>query len=326
MKSARKFFSMGDTGKSKSGGPHRTSSVASTLDRLNTKILYEGWLNKRPSSSVGSWQMRYFILTPTTLYYMKKEGDTKAKGTIEVGSIMTVRESHIPSAPAYSFDIVTDTKLFVASADTERARESWINVLKTVSNCADVAAINSSIPESLDLSDTEIRGFESGWLMKLPKNGGKFQKRFIMLTEDALLYYKKDNDSEAAGKIEFNQILEVKTIQHTDEGQLKMDLDSDISGAASSSTSKSGSNVVLHIITVPRTYIFANCPPDADGPNDNPTIAQWKTRLSGLLLPGEGGEGVKMQPDHFAVCCTKCKQTFNAFRRKHVSKNSFPFS
>jgi hypothetical protein len=174
----RRFVSIGGDASSRSKTSNvgsRTSSAATPFDRDSNTIIYEGWMYKRPSSAVGLWQMRYFVLTTTSLLYFKQEpSGHKPKGVIGVGSIMTVRESHIPSAPPFSIDIVTDQKLFVVSTDSDRSRESWIAKLRSASNCADTAP---KIPED-DLSDDEeFLKISKGWLMKQPKGGGKFQRR-----------------------------------------------------------------------------------------------------------------------------------------------------
>jgi len=152
-----------------------------------------GWLSKQNES--GKWQKRYFVLRHRYLAYFTAATDSYAKGRLDVTDL----EVFVPETPQtekrFEFHIkMSSGRNYPIIAENTEDMFRWAHAIRrakiyfTTVRPAEVKARGSveKIPH------LEMKSLKSGWLTK---QGGKWKswtKRWCVLTEEYLYYFKKE--------------------------------------------------------------------------------------------------------------------------------------
>lgn len=97
-----------------------------------TKLLFEGFLQKRKDTMKIRWVMYWFRLQNTTLFfYTKKNGSAShLRGYYYIYTVQSVREVNRGDSKRFMFEIImTNGKRKVLAAETAALRKEWIGYL-----------------------------------------------------------------------------------------------------------------------------------------------------------------------------------------------------
>jgi hypothetical protein len=176
-----------------------------------------------------NWKKRWAKLGETKLSYYASQNDSYAKGEVEVETdsiIMFVDENQI--AKKNCFAIVTQKRHFYMSTDLEDDMCSWVYHLRA-------SVYYCNLKKVLDDPRNFLKGGAAKTVEKrghLKKQGGRFasmKKRYFVLKDGMLNYYKSEKDLEPIDSIDLRGTkVEEKTnriskeyamILHTDKRQ-----------------------------------------------------------------------------------------------------------
>ena len=148
----------------------------------------EGWLHK-VGGSVKTWKSRYFRLYGSDILYFESETSTAPKGSIPIkGSRLSVYAAELSPEHPWSFSITpqSSTRHYFIAAQSHQERMEWVAALRPLCRVA-LQAQSGSLKEGY-----------------LTKQGGRvktWKKRWVILTWDALVYYKDVKEvKEGAGE------------------------------------------------------------------------------------------------------------------------------
>ncbi|KRY22282.1 Arf-GAP with coiled-coil, ANK repeat and PH domain-containing protein 2, partial [Trichinella patagoniensis] len=131
---------------------------------LDPDIVMEGYLFKRSSRTIKTWNRRWFIIKNNKLVYFRREVDFSSPAFLtNFYNFCTVMEDDlrlclVRPAPAacdrrFCFEVVTPHKTHMLQADSESLRAAWINALqRTIEAALHYGSLNSS--SSCSGSDT----------------------------------------------------------------------------------------------------------------------------------------------------------------------------
>ena len=98
--------------------------------------IHSGWLTKAGENikSYG-WKKRYFVLSSLQeIRYYKDSGPSKSKGlgTINLTNVIRIAhgEEELYQKYPYSIEIITDNRVWVLAANTNKGREVWMEKLQ----------------------------------------------------------------------------------------------------------------------------------------------------------------------------------------------------
>ncbi|XP_073351024.1 uncharacterized protein [Pagrus major] len=97
-----------------------------------TKLLFEGFLEKRRDTLKISWVTYWFRLQNTTLFfYTKKNGSAShLKGNYYIYTVQSVREVQRADSKRFMFEIImTNGKRKLLAAETAALRQEWVGYL-----------------------------------------------------------------------------------------------------------------------------------------------------------------------------------------------------
>ena len=149
--------------------------------------LGEGWLCKI-GGSVKTWKTRFFRLYSEQLFYYESETASQAKGSIALtGSRLSLYAADIFPSQPFCFGVTPQAsgRHYILSASTAGDRLQWVCAMKPLC-CRQLRASELSLKE--------------GYLTKQGGTIKTWKRRWVVLTEAALIYYKdvKDVGREAA--------------------------------------------------------------------------------------------------------------------------------
>ncbi|KRY82518.1 Arf-GAP with coiled-coil, ANK repeat and PH domain-containing protein 2 [Trichinella pseudospiralis] len=131
---------------------------------MDPEIVMEGYLFKRSSRTIKTWNRRWFIIKNNKLVYFRREVDFSSPTFLtNFYNFCTVMEDDlrlclVRPAPAacdrrFCFEVVTPHKTHMLQADSESLRAAWINALqRTIEAALHYGSLNSS--SSCSGSDT----------------------------------------------------------------------------------------------------------------------------------------------------------------------------
>lgn len=116
-----------------------SASESELVDHLTRDFAKEGWLWKTGPRTSDAYKKRWFTLDNRKLMYHDEPLDAHPKGEIFLGYSQEgymVREgaSQGIKDQRFSFTLKTPERTFNLSAETERDRDEWIEVINTVLN------------------------------------------------------------------------------------------------------------------------------------------------------------------------------------------------
>jgi len=164
-----------------------TAAAVSSTTASKSGVVLDGYLNK-VGGSVKTWKNRYFRLYNDSFNYYENESAATAKGTITLaGAQLTVYSADIfPQQPfAFGLTPLSSPRHYVFSADSADARLNWLRALKP-------------------LCQRVVKQRETSWKEGyLTKQGGKiktWKKRWVVLSDREMRYYKDVTQAQAEGK------------------------------------------------------------------------------------------------------------------------------
>ena len=192
-----------------------------------------GWLVKLGGGFRPKWQRRWFVLHESSkkLSYFKSQGDSFPANTLQLTSESSVRICHTsaynkPHCFALSPSGVEGSREYVCQCEDGKELMRWVQHLRYVVKCLPDAgatgmaedggaAIEPGSPASPAPGSAAAlllqRGsqlcreqviFHQGWLSKRGGRWHSWNKRWVVLTRAAnLFYFKKQHDGAAAGML-----------------------------------------------------------------------------------------------------------------------------
>lgn len=170
--------------------------------KLNPHSVKEGYLWKDNSSH--NYNKRYFVLLSDRMLYYAKRKDAmetgKEKGFISLpgGTRVERQEGNGSGKRGKVFPFQVEpcgdegARVYALEACSTKARDLWME------------AIVSVLPKNSAVNSLSVL---EGYLNKSDKNGKNWHKRYFVLWQDKLLYYKQkpvgDEDKKEAGRLEF---------------------------------------------------------------------------------------------------------------------------
>ncbi|XP_041633709.1 uncharacterized protein LOC121503389 [Cheilinus undulatus] len=118
-----------------------------------TKLLFEGFLQKRKDTMKMRWATYWFRLQNTTLFFYTKENCSAShlRGYYYIYTVQSVREVHREDSKRFMFEIImTNGKRKMLAAETAALRQQWVSHLWQAMNLS-----ASRVPSSRS-SDDEV--------------------------------------------------------------------------------------------------------------------------------------------------------------------------
>ncbi|KAL6076948.1 Pleckstrin y domain-containing H member 2 [Balamuthia mandrillaris] len=104
------------------------------------EVFKQGWMTKK-GNHVKNWKRRFFVLSKKELKYFVNDMAFKAKGVVLIKEVKAVQLSTDARAPNFSFELVTPSRTYVFSCESQQDVESWMEQLEARRNAL---AANSS--------------------------------------------------------------------------------------------------------------------------------------------------------------------------------------
>lgn len=130
-----------------------------------------GWLVKE-GGSIKTWKKRFFILKNAELSYYKNKGEEEL-GRIILATATLIQASDKRKKPN-CFEVVTPSRIYAFSAETEQERTEWLAALKLAKDAAQVNASNEKVSvEDFDLLNLVGKGSFGKVMQVRKKDTGK---------------------------------------------------------------------------------------------------------------------------------------------------------
>ncbi|KAJ5073427.1 dual adapter for phosphotyrosine and 3-phosphotyrosine and 3-phosphoinositide [Anaeramoeba ignava] len=146
----------------------------------------EGWINKQAYQR-NNWRKRWFCLkSDRILYYYDSEDKKKLKNFVNLNQAKSVA---INQTLQYGIEIHTLYRIFTFQASDEKEQFEWIDAIQ--------CAISIAKKELKKFQHPEMRGY-------MKKQGGGYRswkKRWFILKDSGLFYYKSPTDTSALGEV-----------------------------------------------------------------------------------------------------------------------------
>ncbi|ELR12571.1 PH domain containing protein [Acanthamoeba castellanii str. Neff] len=172
----------------------------------------QGYLKKKGEISVtSSWRTRWFVLKNRFLYYFKSPQHSTSAGAIPLGKC-TVKAVELEAkdkdkdSQEFCFEIVTNYRTYCLMAATESERLKWIEAIEAKIKSTEtvplspVVAPPSSVAQlaqsltPLSTSGSSITTAKKGYLIKRGNMVKNWKKRWFVLKDHLLFYYKTHTD------------------------------------------------------------------------------------------------------------------------------------
>jgi len=164
--------------------------------------IVSGWLNKMGNNAVKDWPKRWCELSKEELTYWRKQDDSAPAGAIKLASLHVSQDSE----RANCLELVTPTRAYYFQAEDTNTVIKWAKALDTA--CREIRhslgedVLSAIDNEELHAKRVVLRAQKSAYLSKAGKNVlQQWPKRFVILRDDLLYYYKTSNDDKPLGII-----------------------------------------------------------------------------------------------------------------------------
>jgi PH domain/RhoGEF domain len=174
---------------------------------LNDVTLKAGELTKQGKMK-KNWKRRYFVLTPTCLYYFKASTDIRPVGAIPLDGTTTVCIDQQILNKDYCWQIVTCERVFYVHADNKRDMDDWMSAIRTP-----IDHMKSGAP-ALRAAPLPSSPNKQGYLTKQGAVVKNWKRRWFILKNHVLYYYKDKSaaskkDAKSSGSIALDQFCHV---------------------------------------------------------------------------------------------------------------------
>eukprot|EP00009_Paramoeba_aestuarina_P005292 CAMPEP_0201517988 /NCGR_PEP_ID=MMETSP0161_2-20130828/8943_1 /ASSEMBLY_ACC=CAM_ASM_000251 /TAXON_ID=180227 /ORGANISM="Neoparamoeba aestuarina, Strain SoJaBio B1-5/56/2" /LENGTH=631 /DNA_ID=CAMNT_0047915631 /DNA_START=265 /DNA_END=2160 /DNA_ORIENTATION=+ len=162
-----------------------------------------GWLHKMGNNALKDWPKRWCVLTSESLTYWRKQEDPSGPaGVIKLASLHVAHDTDRPNC----LELVTPGRCYYFQAEDTNTVVRWAKALDTC--CRDIRqrlgedVLSAMESEDLHAKRVVLRSQKSGFLGKAGKNLlHAWPKRYVVLRDDLLYYYKTQNDDKPLGII-----------------------------------------------------------------------------------------------------------------------------
>lgn len=169
----------------------------------------QGYLKKKGEISVtSSWRTRWFVLKNRFLYYFKSPQHSTSAGAIPLGKC-TVKAVELEAkdkdkdSQEFCFEIVTNYRTYCLMAATESERLKWIEAIEAKIKSTETVPL-SPVAQSLtplSTSGSSITTAKKGYLIKRGNMVKNWKKRWFVLKDHLLFYYKTHTDPSPKGEV-----------------------------------------------------------------------------------------------------------------------------
>eukprot|EP01091_Cochliopodium_minus_P009002 TRINITY_DN2134_c2_g1_i2.p1 TRINITY_DN2134_c2_g1~~TRINITY_DN2134_c2_g1_i2.p1 ORF type:complete len:1422 (+),score=367.59 TRINITY_DN2134_c2_g1_i2:21-4286(+) len=154
----------------------------------------QGFLTKN-GGSFKSWKRRWCILKDGFITYFKQQNDEQPLGAIPLEGCLSVTKEK--DKKDNLFVINTPYRVYELKADTAEAMDQWVN---SINNCIlserDVFSLSPVESVFINTSISFISNVEKeGYLTKSGKNGKDYRKRWCVLKDKIIYYFKTEKDT-----------------------------------------------------------------------------------------------------------------------------------
>jgi hypothetical protein len=161
-----------------------------------------GYLNKMGNNAVKDWPKRWCVLTKENLTYWRKQDDPAPAGTIPLASLHICQDPNRTNC----LELVTPTRCYYFQADDLAMAIKWAcaldNAIREVRKRLGEDVLSAMGSEELHAKSVSFRAQKTGYLNKAGKNVlQQWPKRFLILRDDLLYYYKTNTDDKPLGVI-----------------------------------------------------------------------------------------------------------------------------
>jgi serine/threonine protein kinase len=159
-----------------------------------------GYMMKE-GGSIKTWKKRWFVLKDGELSYYKSDKDKEVTGVITLDSATAIHKGERKKHPNY-FEIVTPSRCYAFSAETEDSRTEWVSALlrewKKVQNTNRKVRV-----EDFDLLNLVGKGSFGKVMQVRKKDTGKIYAMKV-LDKKHILEHNKSN-TRLRKRISFNR-------------------------------------------------------------------------------------------------------------------------
>lgn len=182
----------------------------SLRERVRADVQYDnaelsGWLTKQ-GGGVKSWKRRWCVLKDGFISYFKEAEDTTPLGAIPLEGCNSVTMHH---AKTFCFAVTTPYRMYLLRAESMDQAESWISAVARyvidaptdVTKKSKVAQLRGEderqrkVVKSTDKVDFKSGVDLEGWLTKSGSNGRNWKKRWCVLKESIIYYFRSEKES-----------------------------------------------------------------------------------------------------------------------------------
>lgn len=169
--------------------------------QVQTNSLFEGYLFKR--STNGVWKKNFFVLMQDSLTYSPRRKDTVRKSIDLNQGVQLAALKPNPNDPsmnkpgliALAENGDEGTRTFVLAAASAASRAEWLDVL--------IGLLSTKDPR------VNLKSYKEGYMRMQDKGKGEWKKRYFILLERSLKYYRKRTDQDPAGEIKITAAAEL---------------------------------------------------------------------------------------------------------------------
>jgi len=219
----------------------RTSSIASKVEESEFSEMssarrgrFSGWLNKKTHNKMvaNTFQKRFFVLSNDALSYAKKPEAVEVEGELTEHPLSELEWVKLLSESACTFEVSFKSRVLHLEAPDSNSAQQWVSHIQQAAQVGkgiDQRSASRPNPTSNNGSKEEEAFQEvvsaqgsrfSGWLSKKSHNkmvANTFQKRFFILSNNALSYAKKPEALEVEGELTEHFLSELEWVKFCGE-------------------------------------------------------------------------------------------------------------
>ena len=174
------------------------------IDRVDPDddVILSGWLNKMGNNTLKDWPKRWCVLKKEEMGYWRKQDDFAPAGIIKLATLHVYQGFERENC----LELVTPSRTYFFHSDDMNTTISWAKALDTA--CRELRQhLNEDVLSALDNEDWHAKfvvlgAQKAGYLLKSGKNVlQQWPKRFVILRDDLLYYYKTPTDEKPLGVI-----------------------------------------------------------------------------------------------------------------------------